>query len=342
MKLRLKLIRAEAGMTNVLYTVDTELSLGSHQRGVDLETNLQQSVFGICKDGAFGIGYQMQALDAHGLRGVFFVDPMPAEVFGLDIVRRIVDPILAAGHEVQLHIHTEWLKHMPVDPLDGRRGPNIGSFSAADQRFLLGRATELLIAAGAPRPTAFRAGNYGADDTTLKVLAGLGFRYDSSFNPAYLGDPCRIALPATTVNAVRLHGLTEVPVACIHDVPGRLRHAQLCALSVWELRAALAHAVAQAQPTFTIVSHSFELLSRDRKRVNRQVVKRFEAMCRFLADPANGLTTAVFADLPEAGSESGEGKRLPADRARTIHRVGAQLLAALLYERNPNGLPALS
>lgn len=329
-------------MTKVLYTVDTELSLGSHQRGVDPETNLQQSVFGVCADGAFGIGYQMQRLDAHGLKGVFFVDPMPADVFGLDIIKRIIAPILDAGHDVQLHIHTEWLKHMPVDPLNGRRGTNIGAFSEADQTILLGRATELLVAAGAPQPTAFRAGNYGADDTTLKVLATLGFRYDSSFNPAYLGDPCRITLPATTVNAVFANGLTEFPVSCIHDLPGRLRHAQLCALSAWELRAALTHAVSERQQAFTIVSHSFELLSRDRKRANLQIVKRFEAMCAFLANPANALSTAVFADSPEPDPAEGSSRRLPADKRRTIHRIGAQLLAALLYERKPNGLPALS
>ena len=169
-----------------------------------------------------------------------------------------------------------------------------------------------------------------------------GAKLGKQEKPAYLGGACRIALPASTVNPVRRNGLTELPVACIYDVPGRLRHAQLCALSAWELRAALAHAAAQGQQAFTIVSHSFELLSRDRKRVNRQIVKRFEAMCRFLADPASGLTAAVFADLPEAGSATGEGGRLPADRGRTMHRVGAQFLAALLYERNPNGLPALS
>ena len=62
----------------------------------------------------------------------------------------------------------------------------------------------------------------------------------------------------------------------------------------------------------------------------------------FLANPANALSTAVFADSPEPDPAEGSSRRLPADKRRTIHRIGAQLLAALLYERKPNGLPALS
>src|SRR3546814_3439032 len=53
-------------------------------------------------------------------------------------------------------------------------------YSAHEQRDLIAGAIDLLKAAGAPHPIAFRAGSYGANDETLAALAALGFVYDSS------------------------------------------------------------------------------------------------------------------------------------------------------------------
>lgn len=331
-------------MTNVFITVDTELSVGRYVRGrLGPYENLCESVFGVCGEGTFGIQHQMQRLDAYGLKAVFFVDPMPAQVFGLDIIKRIVAPVLEAGHEVQLHIHTEWLPYMTTDPVDGRRGTSIRDFSYDDQRVLLGLARELLMAAGAPAPRAFRAGNYGANDDTLRALASLGIRYDTSFNPGYAGDQPKISLPPETVEPVLHHGVMEFPVSCISDRPGRFRHAQLCALSAWEMRDALLHAVNTRQGYFTLVSHSFELLSRDRLRANRTVVERFERLCACLADPANGLRTMTYGQLarPSLGWES-QGVRLSPNLLRTAHRMGEQLLSSLRYERGGGRPPQRS
>src|SRR3546814_18931838 len=61
------------------------------------------SILGRCRDGDFGIRFQMDMLERHGLTGVFFVDPMPALVYGPKIIAEIVRPIVARGHEVPLH-----------------------------------------------------------------------------------------------------------------------------------------------------------------------------------------------------------------------------------------------
>ncbi len=323
-------------MTNVLITVDTELSVGRHVHGLGGYSNLCESVFGVCGQGSYGIQHQIQRLDAYGLKAVFFIDPMPAQVFGLDLIKRAVAPIVEAGHEVQLHIHTEWLPYLPVDPVDGRRGTSIRDFSYDDQRLLLGMARELLMAAGAPAPLAFRAGNYGASDTTLQALASLGIAYDTSFNPGYGAEAPRISLPLDTVEPTLHHGVVEFPVSSISDRPGHFRHAQLCALSAWEMRDALRHAVGCGQRYFTLVSHSFELLSRDRLRANRTVVDRFERLCAFLADPGNGLTVQTYSRLdPASLCQPAATPRLSPNLLRTAHRMGEQLLSGLRYERRP-------
>jgi len=173
-------------VTEVQYTVDTELSLKLFQEGASAQENFDSSIAGKCRDGEFGIFYQMDRLEAYGLKGVFFVDPFPALVYGPGVVARIVEPILKRGHEVQLHIHTEWLEFARDHELAHLRGRNIADFPLDDQVRLLDQARALLMIAGAPKPTAFRAGNFGANDDTLRALSALSVPYDSSFNPAFL------------------------------------------------------------------------------------------------------------------------------------------------------------
>lgn len=319
-------------MADVLITIDTELSPGLHQRGWSARANHASSIDGRVEFGSYGVGWQMDVLDAGGLTGVFFVDPMPALVHGPDILSPIVRPILARGHEVQLHIHTEWLQWAATSPVEGRQGRCIGDFSLADQVTLLTLARDLLEAAGAPRPTAFRAGNYGANRDTITALAQLGFAWDSSANAAAPDDVCGLAGDVRG-NAPLAHGgLVELPVATIADRPGNRRPAQVCALSAREMRAGLRHAAGGDEP-FVVVCHSFEMLSRDRRRPNRLVIDRFRRLCAAIqAD--NRLRGVGFRDLDPARLLAAPPRALLSPgRWRTWARMGEQALGSLLYER---------
>lgn len=316
-------------VTKVQFTVDTELSLKLFQEGASAQENFDSSIAGKCRDGEFGIFYQMERLEAFGLTGVFFVDPMPALVYGPQVVADIVEPILQRGHEVQLHIHTEWLEFARDHENAHLRGRNIADFSLEDQIRLLDQARTLLMAAGAPTPSAFRAGNFGANDDTLRALSALGIAYDSSFNPAFLSGECAINLPPETTPFSKHLGVGIIPVSVIEDRPGNIRAVQLCALSAWEMRDALLHAAQDDWPCFTIVSHSFELLSRDRSRENPMVTKRFEAMCTNIAEH-NRLAAIGFEDLEPKTRQSLA--TLPANLVRTALRYGEQAISRIRYE----------
>lgn len=320
-------------MTKVFITIDTELSLGSFRRGVDLETNLAQSIFGRCAEGAFGIEHQIGRFNANGLTAVFLVDPIPAALFGLDMLRRTLEPILEGGHEVQLHIHTEWLPHLEKSPVGDRRGSKMWNFDPPDQTRLIEFATDLLTAAGAPRPIAFRAGNYGADDNTLSALAAQGYEYDTSFNPMYVGRTCRIGLPVDRIEPIERNGVVEIPISAIMEWRDRLRHAQLCALSSWEMGTGLRNAVAQGQSAFTVVLHSFELLTRDRRRANRTNVHRFERLCELLGEQRDIAPTSGFFAKPRFSMTAEAPKPAPGNLARMAHRMAEQLVSTWLYER---------
>lgn len=318
--------------TAVLITIDTELSAGRQARGWSAHDNFYSSFLGRCGHGDFGVPWLLDRLDETGARGVFFIDPMPALVHGEAIIADMVGPIVARGHEVQLHIHTEWLEWARNSPVGDRRGRNIGSFSLEDQIILINYARDVLMRAGAKAPTAFRAGNYGADDRTITALDRLGIAWDTSFNAGYFGGDCKISPPPSPITPVSRGDIMLVPVSGIFDRPLHFRPAQVCAMSLREMRAALDHASCNEHPCFTIVTHSFEMLSRDRSRPNLAVMARFEALCAYVAqNPA--LRTSGFFDLP-ARLSARELDLVGPSYLRTIARSAAQLLATWRYERS--------
>jgi len=289
-------------MTRVFITIDTEYEPGFTARhGKDTQTsNFAQSIACTTPGGDVGVAWQARQFARRGLKAVFFVDPMPALLWGTEAISQIVTPILEHGHDVQLHIHTEWLALAgDANPLGGRTGANIRDFALEDQHALIDYAIKELEAAGAPRPVAFRAGNYGANDDTLRALANLGLTHDTSHSPGLPGSACEIGLGAQDRQPLTYCGVTEVPIGCIGDIGGKLRHAQITALSLQELTAAIRHARDTGAESFTIVSHSFELLSRDRARINTVVRNRFERLCEFLASE-QGVSTGTYAGAAPA------------------------------------------
>lgn len=318
-------------MTRAIISIDTELSAGLHQRGVDARANFNSSILGRCDEGDFGIHFQMDMLERHGLTATFFVDPMPALLYGTKIIEEIVRPILVRGHEVQLHIHTEWLQFARLNPAGRLTGRNIGDFPYAAQKKLIGLAADLLMRAGAPEPIAFRAGNFGADDNSLRALGSLGFTFDSSFNAAWVGQGCAISHDPANIGMRIYHKVCEVPVSGLHESSGRFRPAQLCAMSSTEMRDALAHAADIGAIQFSAFSHSFELLSRDRKAPNHLAIARMESLCRAVAaDPRVIGGGFIGLPMPPQNPDS----IIPArpSAIRTAHRQAEQAVGHLVHE----------
>lgn len=314
-------------MTAVFLTIDTELMWRHHTARCDLATQVERSI----EPAGVGIAYQLALLARHDLKATFFVDPMPTMVFGLDAIRPTVEAIVAAGQEVQLHLHPNWAGAR-IDDVERHGRFELIDYSLDEQRALIAGARDLLKACGAPDPVAFRAGSYAANDDTLAALADLGFAYDSSHNGADAPWPSQIDLPPRQIAPVERSGVVEVPVTLIEDMPGHLRQFQICALSQGEMRAALDHAAAEGHEAVTIVGHSFELANRTGTRPNGVHVGRFEGLCAMLADARDTLSTTQFRDLPAfAGSE--EAAPLGPNRLRTRWRQAEQLWSNWVEER---------
>lgn len=322
-------------MLRVFITIDTEYSSGLYTGSgkADRLENYARSIACMTPDGPTGIPHKLELLKAHGQRAVFFVDPMPALVWGVAAIEDIVGPIIAAGQDVQLHCHTEWLALAgAANPLASKRtGIHLADFPFEEQCAILSYARDTLVAAGAPPPVAFRAGNYGANDDTLRALASLGIAYDSSHCPALPDGDCRISLGPDDRDPIGHMGVIEVPVGSIGTVGGGQRHAQITALTLAEMLAAVRHARDCRRESFTLVSHSFELFNRRTMSANAIVRKRFAGLIKALAAMRRVETGCYSRTPPTIRLTGSQHEPLPPSAVRTGLRLAEQFVSNALY-----------
>ncbi|MDT9598583.1 polysaccharide deacetylase family protein [Sphingosinicella rhizophila] len=320
--------------TQILITIDTELAWRHFRPGENWHRLFDRS----CEPAGVGISYQLELLRRHDLKACFFVDPMPALVFGLDPIRRMVAPVVEAGQEVQLHLHSFW--HDVAAGEDEKPRFHLTDFDGPDQLRLIETASNLLIAAGAPSPVAFRSGSYAADSRTLGALRELGIHFDSSHNGAAAPWPSALPFAADLIDPVRDHGVNEIPVSLMRRRNGALRPLQLCAISSAEMQSAMRHAEAEDHGLVTIVSHSFELATRDGRRINQVVRKRFDGLIAFLAAHRSQFPTTSFTAL-DALPESSGSQPMEACPLQTAGRVAEQFWADARYERPATAATAI-
>src|SRR6476660_9778643 len=151
-------------MLDVFFTVDVEVWC---EGWVDIDRQFTSAfrkyVYGPTARGDFGLPYTLDLLAAHGLAGVFFIEPLFAMRFGSGPLAEIVDLVEDGKQEVQLHLHTEW-----VDEIRNGLLPHVTikrryltDFSLEEQKQLIAAGIALLDEAGARAVNAFRAGSFG-------------------------------------------------------------------------------------------------------------------------------------------------------------------------------------
>lgn len=285
-------------------TFDTEIWCGSwNSLDARFPAAFARYIYGRSPAGDFGLPEILRVLARHRLRGVFFVEPLFSGRFGLAPLKEIVDLVATGNHEVQLHLHPEWVDEMHEAPvcIPASKRQHLIEFDQSDQAALIAWGVQRLKEAGAGPVSAFRGGNYACNDETLAALAGLGIRIDSSVNASYahsggsLRDSHRPEYPFCA------QGVTELPITVFQDGSGHPRHAQIGACSFRELKQALEAAHRQGRDHFVIVAHSFELIKPGTCLPDRVVARRFRALCAYLARHPDRYEVAGFGHTAEPG-----------------------------------------
>jgi hypothetical protein len=319
-------------MLNVFFTVDVELWCNGWQ---DIDEKFpaayQKYIVGNTPAGAYGLPYQIQALNDHGLAGVFFVEPLFSARFGQQSLADITGMVRDAGQEVQLHLHTEWVDEARTPLLPGVQGKrqHLRAFSLAEQTALLKAGADMIEATGCKRPNAFRAGSFGFNRDTMDALAANRIAFDSSYNATMFGLDSGLLPGQVASEPFECAGVWEYPMTVYHDGTGSQRHAQLTACSFAEIESLLWQALEAGRTTFVILSHSVELLNDQRTRRDDIVVKRFMKLCAFLDKHRDSFRTSGFDGLapPVAGEQP---PLLTSPIWRTGHRLAEQVYRRFL------------
>jgi hypothetical protein len=296
---------------NVIITCDVECWPERQEpHSQNVEQAVADHIYGVTRSGdQRGISWQMDVLDSYGLRGVFFVESLFGAQGYAGQLQRVVESIARRGHDAELHLHTEWYGYFPGRAATRERRQHLRSYPYHEQVEILQEARDALRAAGAGEVVAFRAGNFGANDDTLRAVAAVGLAFDSSYNAAYLGEACEITSARAEVEPFQVGSVWEYPVTCFRDrpwlSPEHVRPLQITAASRSEISAVLLQAHRRRLDTVVILTHSFEITHLSdspaaRPRAHRLNAGRFREVCRLLAEHADLFRVLTFRDLQRA------------------------------------------
>jgi hypothetical protein len=180
--------------------------------------------------------------------------------------------------------------------------------------------------AGAPSPTAFRAGSFAAGVDTFEALTRCGIGADFSIDATMPESvPGLRTMGADLVSPRTISGVACWPMAVFQDGFGRQRHAQVGACSSSELAEAMDSARTLGWDAFVVLSHNFEMLRPGSSEPDMTVVRRFERMCAWLSRASDTLPVATTRDLNLVADSFSQGLKLPRVSARaTVNRLFEQ------------------
>lgn len=265
----------------------------------------ERYIYGRSAAGDWALPKTLEILTRHGLRAVFFVEPLFSARFGASYLERIVHMIREAGQDVQLHLHPEWTDEIrPALIADSaRKRQHLSYYTLDEQTDLIRHARQLLEAAGSGPLTSFRAGSYAANRDTFEALRRNGIWIDSSPNRWYAVSAPELRAKHDLQSPFLIDGVSVFPVTVFRDGFGRDRPAQINGTSFEELRGALDNACVKGHRNFVIVSHSFEMLKPNRSVPDPLVVRRFERLCAYFEAQRDRMPLSSYAPI-QPGSDA--------------------------------------
>ncbi|HOI84450.1 MAG TPA: hypothetical protein PLP48_00105 [Acholeplasmataceae bacterium] len=181
-------------MKKIIFTIDVEGHKGNNP--------VEKLIWGIAEKQRVGIEYFVKELNSRNIKGIFFVDFAEAWSYGKDKISDIVNYIVNNGHNVGMHIHPDHI-------MDKNR-LFLFEYSYFEQKEIITKCTDLYIEILGYRPISFRAGKYGANHDTLRIIDELGYKFD--FSQFYKQKWCGIVPEVAYVLPQNYNRLVEFPV----------------------------------------------------------------------------------------------------------------------------------
>lgn len=288
-------------MLNVYLTIDVELwSPGWKLDSDALKKAFDTYILGKTASGNFGLQYQLDIINDAGLTAVCFIEPLFTKATGTDYLHQIVNICRRRGNEIQLHAHPEWLKHAAADfhGIDFSERYLLSQFNQLEQYQIISEAKDILTSVTENDITAFRAGSFAANTTTLTALNLAGIKLDSSYNPSMPSPDNGFTERENPINArFRQAGVTEIPMTVYKTHNNSLRHTQLAACTFKELSSLLLKSHEAGHSDFVILSHSAELLDGSRSKKDLRNIGTLIKLVTFIADNPDKFKCKLFNEI---------------------------------------------
>ena len=299
----------------IFITFDVECSMGGAWGDPSLKPIPPKlGMMGEYGNRAFGIPLICDILDRHNLKATFFIEPFNDELGYPGETEPVCRFIVDRGHDVQLHVHpghVHYGLHVAGKPYI--RTDQIADLPPDRQRAMMTDGARRIEQWAGTRPIAFRAGNMGASEQTLKILPDTGIWIDSSYTFPYAGGQCRFP-KGVPYNGSKWYGdVLEVALSGFQQtkLPGLYpsKPVDLMGSSFEECCDAV-RMICNSGADAVLILHSFSLFKvRDVQynggRLNRIVTRRFERFCRWLAANRATYPARTFAELGRLVKEDG-------------------------------------
>jgi len=291
---------------NVFITVDTEHSIG----GAFIDSTLkpvgnEKRVFGKIGDQYYGIPLIIDIANRYDIPLTFFLEVLNKYYFGENESREVCRYIIERGHNVQLHLHPNFLNFTRPNPGEHHFSDRLCNYDLEKQVELIKEGRELLIQYGAKPPIAFRAGNFAADRNTLEALKRSGFLIDSSFSKNF-GNSFPETNHININDSFQVEGICEFPVTnFVESMPFRAKRFKaldINGVSFQEMKYVLNQGRTIGLNNITIILHSFSFIKpydvqykviKPRWRV----IRRFEKLCYLLKEDSEAFEVKSFGSL---------------------------------------------
>ena len=299
--------------TQICVTIDTEFSIAQTFADPDRRRPLGEENV-TCPVGGEeqGLGFLLDLFAAHRIPATFFVETLQSAYFGDAPMGRIVERLLKAGQDVQLHLHPCWLAFEDADWRAALRpgappDDDCGAIGASELCDIIGRGARALERIGARTPVTLRTGNLRASRDVYRAMAGCSIPVASNIGIA-LSRPADPGLHHAG-GRHRIEGVLEVPVLSYAQLPvGAHRCDRLLTItgsSTAETEAILWRAHREDVPTVVLLTHPFEFIKGDRHAPARQAAnrinqQRLRRLCAFIAANAHAFEATSFGDAAPA------------------------------------------
>lgn len=299
----------------VLFTFDVECSMGGAWNNPGLRpVSPAKGMMGEYGDEAYGIPLICDILDRHGIKATFFVEPFNDELGYPGQTEPVCRYLTDHGQDVQLHVHPGHYHYgLQKEGKPFKMTDQIADLPLDLQKQIIAEGAARLENWTGQAPIAFRAGNMGASDETLKILPDAGIWIDSSYTFPYVGGQCLFEDKERyngskwykDVLEVALSGFRQPAWPGLHPA----KPVDLMGSSFEECRDAV-RMICDAGGDAVLILHSFSLFKvKDKQynggRLNRIVHSRFEKFCRWLSENGETYPARTFSRLGEMVQKEG-------------------------------------